>query len=369
MLHWYAPYPLLSGLEQRLSDAEVVEGTPDDQSIDLWIYDSPDRLLASWIQRKQCAPTTKELVKAYSSLVSLPAGSRLISGWRLEQIDPASLNAWLRGDGEIDAELAAHRQLQPEITPLDGQLVVRILEDFPNVLESYLDLELRAELVGHQPDSTYLERLLHTCTPEALLENWNRLHAEHLSQLQLFNSERDEALAQRDKLANQLKESNDESELTLLQLHEVQEELEHYFLSSRDRANLQTERDTLAAERDTLAAERDTLAAERDTLAAERDRLATQLNESKEEAVLTNLQLHQVQEESNTIVAERERLATQLNESKEEAVLTNLQLNQVQEELERCFLVCREQANLLDRQNHLAQNAIKLASGSTRSSI
>jgi hypothetical protein len=313
MLHYYAPYPLFSGLEQRLSDAEVVEGTPDDQSIDLWIYDSPDRLLASWMQRKQCVPTTKELVKAYSSLVSLPAGSRLISGWRLEQLDPASLNAWLRGDGEIHAEVATPRQLQPGITPLEGQLVARILEDFPNVLDSYLDLELRAELAGHQPDSTYLERLLHTCTPEALLESWNRLHAGNLRHLQLIKRERDEALAQRDKLAGQLSESKEEAELTLLQLQQVQEELEKYFLDSRDKANLQNECDTLLAERDTLA--------------------------------------------------------TQLNESKEEAELTILQLHQVQEELEHYFLVYRDQANLLDRQNKLTQNAIKLASGSTRSRV
>jgi hypothetical protein len=238
MLHWYAPYPLFSGLEQRLSDAEVVKGTPDDQSIDLWIYDSPDRLLASWMQHNQCAPTTKELVMAYSRLVSLPAGSRLISGWRLEQLDPASLNAWLRGEGAILADMAVPRQLQPAITPLEGQLVIRLLEDHPDVLESYLDLELRAELVGHQPDSAYLERLLHACTPEALLESWNVLHARNLSRLQQIKSERDTLLAERDALAMQLDESKEEVKLTILELHQVQEELEHYYLIYRDQANL-----------------------------------------------------------------------------------------------------------------------------------
>jgi hypothetical protein len=282
MLHWYAPYPLFSGLEQRLSDAEVVKGTPDDQSIDLWIYDSPDRLLASWMQHNQCAPTTQELVMAYSSLVCLPAGSRLISGWRLEQLDPASLNAWLLGDCAILADVALPRELQPAIKPLEGQLLIRILEDFPNVLESYLDLELRAELVGYQPDSTYLERLLHTCTPEALLESWNVLHAGSLERFEQVKSERDETLADRNK----------------------------------------------------LLAERDALLAERDALLAEHANLTCKLVESKEDAELTILQLHEAQEE-----------------------------------LEKYLLVYRDQANLLDKQNKLTENAIKMASGSTRKRI
>jgi hypothetical protein len=52
-----------------------------------------------------------------------------------------------------------------------------------------------------------------------------------------ISRERDEAVLGRDQLSealeNQLSEAREEAELTLLQLHQAQEELEHYFLKAR----------------------------------------------------------------------------------------------------------------------------------------
>ena len=62
-----------------------------------------------------------------------------------------------------------------------------------------------------------------------------RLEALEAEVLQI-SRERDEAVHGRDQLSeareNQLSEAREEAELTLLQLHQVQEELEHYFLRS-----------------------------------------------------------------------------------------------------------------------------------------
>ena len=95
--------------------------------------------------------------------------------------------------------------------------------------------------------------------------------------------------------------------------------------------------------------------------------LEKQLEESKEEAELCLLQLHQAQEEleqqtsNNT---EKELLNTannakisqlekQLEESKEEAELCLLQLHQVQEELEHYFLLSQDLQQKIDNSIHI----------------
>ena len=217
--------------------ANLHAGTPGEHSIDLWIYDSPDRLLALWLQQGPSAPPTLEqLLNGYASLSNRPTESRLISSWRLEQLDPAALRGWLMGHEPASFELAvASPQQPPPIQALEGQLVLRLLEEAPNLLDAYLDLELQAELAGHPADSSYIERLRNACTAEALLASWWKQHIYNIEQHQ---SERDALAAERDALSSQLQEAKEEAELTLLQLHQVQEELEHYFLVSRDQANL-----------------------------------------------------------------------------------------------------------------------------------
>jgi hypothetical protein len=213
MLHWYAPHPISPSLDQRLREAEVFAGKPDEQLIDIWIYDTPDRLLASFRQNSSTSLTIEVMLKAYSSLVTQPAGIRLISGWRLEHLKPLSIRGWLSGDCLAATNLEVESEECPAICPLEGQLVLRIIEDFPSILEAYLDLELRSELMGQTADSTYLNRLLNACNAEALLESWHELHST-------------------------LQEATQQGELALLQLNQVQEELERYFIVCRDQAKL-----------------------------------------------------------------------------------------------------------------------------------
>jgi hypothetical protein len=141
---------------------------------------------------------------------------------------------------------------------------------------------------------------------------------------QQLQSERDELAAERVALITHLKEAREESELTLLQLHKVQEELEYVFLQSK------TNEESLVK--------------------------ATQ----ELEASTKNSQ--RLQGERDGLAAERVALITHLKEAREESELTLLQLHQVQEELEHYFLISRDQANLLNRQSQLTQNAIRLAS-------
>jgi hypothetical protein len=83
-----------------------------------------------------------------------------------------------------------------------------------------------------------------------------------------------------------LKETKEENELLLLQLHQVQEELERTFVENRELAPLRQEAQAL----------RDA-ASRAESKVAELGKIETTLQESKEENELLLLQLHQVQEE------------------------------------------------------------------------
>jgi len=332
MLRWYAPFPLPPSLEQRLREAGLEAGTPDEPTIDLWIYDSPDRLLGLWRQHGPAIPSLEQLLKGYASLAKRPAAGRLISSWRLEQLDPRALGGWLLGrDPAVCALVVAAPQQPPAIQALEGQLVLRLLEKAPNLLDAYLDLELQAELAGHPADSSYIERLHNACTAEALLASWWEQHTSN-HRIEQLTSERDALAAERDALSCLLQDAKEEAELTLLQLHQVQKELEQVFLQAK------TQEEQLATQAETLQQTQ-----------KDRDEQAAKVQSSK-------VDLARVKDE-------RDALSCQLQDAKEEAELTLLQLHQVQEELEHYFLVSRDQANLLSRQNQLTQNAIKLASG------
>ena len=85
----------------------------------------------------------------------------------------------------------------------------------------------------------------------------------------------------------QKQQACEETELTLLQLHQVQEELEQYFLKAQDAEG------EVASMKEQLVAQVEELQQAQTV----RDELSQQKQEACEEAELTLLQLHQVQEE------------------------------------------------------------------------
>jgi chromosome segregation ATPase len=245
--------------------------------VDLLIYDTPDAVLDIWRQLDQPTPDSKELLEGYRSLARKRDGSRLISSWRLRQLKADELLAWLRG--EITCPTVP--MPWPEVDALLAVVTRSVLEVEPDALEAYLDLELQSELAGPTPDSNYIHRLDSSASAEALQSRWGQaeqqtIKVKHLvEKLAQLNTEhdglvkkKDAALQDADNLKQQLqrrlqeleaaneviKESSEEADLTLLQLHQVQEELEQYFLRSREQveltAQLQTKVDTLATEKD-----------------------------------------------------------------------------------------------------------------------
>jgi len=275
VLSCYAPFPLAPAVVERLCAAGLEPSAQQPcqgEASSLWIYDSPDRLLEQWRDHQPTPPEASQLLNGYRSLLVQSDARTLISAWRLEAIDPDKLRRWLCGQQE-KIELSEDSANQPPtIEPMASQLVLRLLNDIPALLEAYLDLELQSELAGSPPDSNYLQRLQNAGTISALMGSWwagrsnkeahSALEAGHAaltSQLKEAQKARHEQAARVNALqaekaaaaksAEQLKqqltaqtvqvqEVQEESELTLLQLHQVQEELEHYFLVSREQGEL-----------------------------------------------------------------------------------------------------------------------------------
>jgi hypothetical protein len=334
----YAPFPLAPALVARLRDAGIetltqqapVQDAPGESSISLWIYDSPDRLLGHW-QQQADPPAFHQLLEAFQTLLAQPPGAAMISVWRLEQLDPASIRHWLGGLPAQAWHSGTIRSEPPPIDPLVAQLVLTLLQERPAWLESYLDLELKSELAGTSPDSHYLDRLQASVVGDSLLVDWwglRRMAAEQ----KILKAEHPRLMAECADLASRLQDmqlSSEESHLLTLQLRQVQQELEHVFLRSKENEQqLQEQAQALRLLNEEHEAEKARCEAMRD----ERNQLASRLEN------------HQ----------------SQGREAKEERELLKLQLQQVQEELERYFLVSREQGVLLDRMDQQLQRALRL---------
>lgn len=338
----YAPFPLAPALVKRLRDAGIealtqqfpVQDTSGVPPIRLWIYDSPDRVLHHWRQQAD-PPRLHQLREGFQILLAQAPATAMISVWRLEQLDPASIQHWLSdlpGQASHPGVIAAE---PPPIDPLAAQLVLTLLQEQPALLDSYLDLELRSELVGTTPDSRYLERLQMSVSATSLLGHWwglQAIAAEHKT----LTEEHPRLKAECDRLASQLQdiqsrdeEMQEETNLLLIQLQQVQQELEDVFLRSREREQQ-----------------------------VEEQAQALQILNKQNEAEKARCQA--LRKERNHLASRLQNCQSKGREAKEESELLLLQLQQVQQELEHYFLVSREQGQLLDRMDQQLQRALRL---------
>jgi hypothetical protein len=231
---WFSPFPLEPTLQvrlercgwQRCQESELPAHA-------LVLYTSPDQLLASGELDPQ------GILEGYQQLLGLEHPHRLLSTWRLAACSDALLQAgcaveadaaleWPELQGWPEPEL----QGWPEPEPLAAVITRLALDALPALLEAYLDLELEADLLGSEPDSHYRRRLLSQLSFAELLQAW-RSPSALAEELDMRKQEHSQALAQAQQDTT---EAREEAELTLLQLHQVQEELEHYFLLSRGQA-------------------------------------------------------------------------------------------------------------------------------------
>ena len=237
-------------------------------------------------------------------------------------------------------------------------VVTRLAFDvMPALLEAYLDLELEADLLGGEPDSHYRRRLVNDLSLDQLVEDCrapsrllSRLdHLQQISDLQAsqlhdLSAEKAALLKELSESRQQTTEAREEAELILLQLHQVQEELEHHFLLSREQAKLLEE----GQHKHQMVIQG--LEDEKTAIAQSAEALKQQFEE----------EMSSIKNALNALEAEKSALQQQLSESRqqttearEEAELTLLQLHQVQEELEHYFLLSRGQSKQLDHYDSL----------------
>ena len=432
MRYGVTPFQLSAEIWTALSEIGIEpipwDLPPDGDAEVALLYDSPDQLIAlasvgvaveEW--------TSQSLVQGYRSLLSrseqtqrpLVAISRLLHHRNHESVLPISA-----ADGPCVAATAPAADPTSCASPELAACVLTLLDAEPALLEAYQDLELRADLLGREPDLHYRERLrkvahnadsllkAHFCRQQALVTS--KEQARQVAALQECLTGKDAALM----------EARQDAELTLLQLHQVQKELEQVFHADRDKQqrlelSLQDMEELRRLHETCQIHQEQDLTSMREAFAV---RLAgleeclagkeTALQETSEETELTLLQLNQVQTELEQIVHAdrekqrlleaniqdmealrvlheaskirqahelesisqdfekrsadlRERLAVkerELQETREEAELTLRQLHQVQEELEHYFLEARATGQLATAQMELLTRARSLFS-------
>ncbi|GDX75186.1 hypothetical protein LBMAG41_02620 [Cyanobium sp.] len=294
--------------------AEGWSALPDAES--LLLYDSPDRLIAMVGSAPETESlTAQSLLQGYRRLLdwSKRPGQPLLAVSQLQRLGSQALRSWFdHGDDASPSPV-----LPLPIPSLLASVCLSLLEDEPALLDCYHDLELRASLLGRDPDLRYRERLLQAGQQgDALLQVF---YANQ--RLQAASAELENRLASRD---TELREAREAAERSLLQLHQVQEDLEHYFL-----ADAEKQRQLEAGVRDLEELRRSKADQESN------HEQATAAQQRAHEAELQALRL-----QFETRLAELEQCLagrdTELREAKETAETTLRQLHQqVREERER----------------------------------
>ena len=291
MRFWISPFELTNpglGLleEAGLQPWEWEKGTPPSQDC-LLLYDSPDQLLANSSSSPGRAITTPEqLLESYLKVLdwSQQAGQPMLAIWRLQQLGPGGLVRWLAGGGARGQHEALPHLQAPAISPLVAAATLALIEACPKLLDSYLDIELKAELFGGDADLNYRQ-----CLRQASMQWELLLQALHA------NAGPD----QQDVREAELNDAREEAGLTLLQLLQAQEDLEALTLANQEKQQL------LASQTNEL----ETRFAECAGLRQQLELREGELKEIREEAELTLLQLHQVQEELERYFLENQDFA------------------------------------------------------------
>jgi len=245
--HWSSPFPVPQRCRELLARLGVVQlQEPDPQAVCLRLYDPPDQVLIAAAEAG-VKLSTNELVDGYQRLCEAkPAGSLLISCWRLQSIPEAGLLQWLHKAQPLRNLLPeGFNATEPCASPLSAVLALQLLESQPSLRESYLDLELRSELAATPADSSCIARYREQCDAGVLLQTWQSLEgALRRKDEQLTNSQaevgqlhgqlRDIADALT-TLQQQLLIQQEEGHLSSLQVQQLQEELQRMYQFSLEK--------------------------------------------------------------------------------------------------------------------------------------
>jgi len=325
MRFWFSPLPLPATLILELAAAglepwQSEQGSPHGAPC-LLVYDSPDRHIAAAVETEVATVfSAAALAEGYTQLLGCrqACGQPLLAGWRLERVGSLGLEQWLAGDGPSyvvgDAE---------PISSLVASVILSLLDTQPQLLETYSDLELQAELLGSEADLAYRQRLhlairqadplpalvaaIHTREgelqearheAEQTREELQQVQAEHQALKQELQPKVDNLVQQLQIRDRELQAECEEAELNMQKLHQVMEELEKQCLADLQKQQLLDTRDqevnNLQAKLEKL--ERDLL--EKVAILEQQHLIRSgELRVACDEAEVNRIKLHQVEEQ------------------------------------------------------------------------
>ena len=232
--HWCSATTIASPLQSRLEAAGLSQldwneyNSVDNHELIL-IYAPPDQILEQWRIESGTAATTEQIEEVFQSNASRSSQiSCCISSWRLEHLDTTSLIRLLHNEiPSLDKDI-----LFPEINALSGLVTLNLLSERPEILDNYLNLELRSCLCNLESDSDYLGRLKQNTITDLVLMNWWTVNEEressreeamnNLSRLHQIQADYDRLVEQQEHLRGLLHQQNTLSRRALTKLARLQ---------------------------------------------------------------------------------------------------------------------------------------------------
>lgn len=181
MLCWNAAFPIDASLEQRLGELGIAKGIhqkesqADEKSI--FIYAPPDQILSDWRIHQETPPRLEDISKRFNKHREMNSNCIFIAEWRIRTLDKTTIRQILQGH-EVQSRDA---EIFPVVQPLAGLITIKLIQEQPDILENYQDLELKGLTLGGGADSNYLKRVENSICSDLIAEDWWLVNAQRES--------------------------------------------------------------------------------------------------------------------------------------------------------------------------------------------
>ena len=234
MQYWYSPTNIESSLEEKLEKAGIRPISRDklDENIQnvLLIYLTPNQVLEQKRLEESTAATSNEIQEIYeeASIISQKC-CHISSSWRLNLFDKTSISRLSNGENpQLDKNICL-----PSLKPLASLLTLEIARKRPEIIDIYLDLELKSYLFGLEADSNYLQRLSQGSLIDLTLMDWWEVNLEreasfeevknNLNQLVQIQNDCESHIAENQRLRKSLKKQRAKIAMLLKENKELKE--------------------------------------------------------------------------------------------------------------------------------------------------
>ena len=164
-MYWYSPFFLADNLLTKLKNSGFVEikntELKEGKKVIL-IYDTPDQIFNNIVKTNEVDSLELELIlKNYEEILSIKRKTNfpLINASQLQNIAKSHLIE-LSKDLKLFDEKIFNKKLKFNFNHnLISIIILKCIENSPNIFNSYLDCELNSTLMGREPDVNYLERI------------------------------------------------------------------------------------------------------------------------------------------------------------------------------------------------------------------